>query len=220
MMWSELSFSAFRKNSAVIGGTAGGAIALPAAMGVLTGAEVSISTWSVMSVGLAGGPPPGPPSAGQLGCKVAVLLPAVGPSSMEVSFDWVSVGWGVRFMMPTDCFPPFRAGDAERSCTAAVGGPLLLCCSNLFGEVMDAGSVTMHLSEVESSGSSTKTAGLGEGLQPGGWCTPVSGQNSSNPRCGQDRSLGDSEPQSGFDQQQEAGRRKQARPGSGARVSG
>ena len=62
MMWSELSLSAFKKNSAVIGGMASGAATLAVAW--VEGAEVSISTWSVVRAGLEGASGCEPPAGG------------------------------------------------------------------------------------------------------------------------------------------------------------
>ena len=76
----------------------------------------------------------------------------------EVSLDWVKVGCGVRFILITR-LSFCRAGDAELAINAVftVGTPAP-CVSH--------SGVFMSSSEDESSSSTVKSVGLGDGVQP------------------------------------------------------
>ena len=154
MMLSELSFKAFRKNSAVIGGAA--AAAGGPGAGTLA-AEVSISRVSREMICLASTPGTGawetsPPF---LGCAWR----------SEVSLDCVRVGCGVRFMITLASLFVCRAGDAESAATSALTAGLAVQLETPW--VVPSG-VLMSSSDDESSSSSVKLVGLGDGVQPVG----------------------------------------------------
>ena len=55
----------------------------------------------------------------------SALPPGATGCNIEVNLDWVSVGWGVLFMLVADGLPFFRLGDADLSCVPPEGARLL-----------------------------------------------------------------------------------------------
>ena len=97
------------------------------------------------------------------------LSPCGAACNIEVSFDCVSVGCGVLFMLVIDGLPFFRFGHADLSCAPPDGARLFpRGLGPVPGEVTSVGDVTIHSSDEEGSELSSNIVGLGAGFQPCG----------------------------------------------------